>query len=115
MDSLNKVISFALGLLVVVIFLAVVAGKIRVPGFPWKGSLPATPTKTIAPSPTKTTAVVSPTPSSSTYNTYQTPTIQKGIVKPTSIPSTGVSIFFIPSLLSGLFAGFYLRNNKKKN
>lgn len=104
MDSFNKVISFVLGLVVVLVFVAVITGKLNL-----KKKTSPTPTS-------KTTSFfnfgrVSPTPTptkkpSSTVNVYS-PT-------PKSIPATGLPTLFTPALLSGLIGGSFLRKTGKK-
>ena len=113
MDSLNKVISFILGLLVVVFLLAIIAGKIKIPGVQ-RPTISSTPNKTTTPSPTKTTISVRPTLTTSSNHLYQSPTPQqKGASKTTTIPSTGAPTILLPSLISALAAGMYLRNRKQ--
>jgi len=114
MDSLNKVISFILGLLVVVFLLAIIAGKIKIPGVQ-KTTISATPNQTITPSPSSIkTTPSSPTLNILSYHSYQSPTPQeKGGAKPTTIPSTGAPTMLLPSLISTLVAGMYLRNRKQ--
>ena len=113
MDSLNKVISFILGLLVVVFLLAIIAGKIKIPGVQ-RPFISSAPTQTITPSPTKLGVSTRPTITSSPYHPYQSPTPQKiGMGKAATIPSTGTPTVLLPSLLSAFAAGMYLRNRKQ--
>ena len=113
MDSLNKVISFILGLLVVVFLLAIIVGKIKIPGVQ-KPTISITPNKTITPSPTKIITSTRPTLTTSPYHSYQSPTPQqKGASRATTIPSTGSPTVLLPSLISALFAGIYLRSRKQ--
>ena len=103
MDSFNKVISFVLGLVVVLVFLAVITGKLNLKSKPFGGSFP-TPTPTQKPSPT---AVVSVS-GNSVYNQTSISTTPK------SIPATGLPTLFVPILLSGLVGGNFLRKSGKK-
>jgi len=120
MDSFNKVISFVLGLVVVLVFFAVVTGKINLKsktssassltptpvqknsggffGF-FKPNITPTPTPTFKPSPV--------TINTGSNNVYKTS-------PPKSIPSTGLPTIFIPILLSGLAGGSLLRKAGKK-
>jgi hypothetical protein len=108
MDGLNKTISFVLGLVVVLVFFAVVSGRLNL-----KNKLFPTLTKSASPSPTGS-ASVSPTPDSSTTNiTKPTSTGSNQVSKPKSIPSTGSPTLLLPILLSGLGGGILLR--KKDN
>ncbi|MGB9882946.1 MAG: hypothetical protein ACPLRN_00290 [Microgenomates group bacterium] len=108
MDSFNKVISFILGLVVVIVFFAVVTGKIKLPGktTPLFGTKP-TPT----PEAVSTTTTNQQQTTSTTYNQYQT---NKTISTAKKIPATGTPTFFIPSLLFGAVGGSFLRKAGKK-
>ena len=125
MDNINKLISFGLGLIVVVVFLAVVTGKINL------GKNITKLTGKISPTPTKTKTTTSNemnnykdssskiTPASSlivqdttnkAYDTYQ------GKEKtPSTIPATGAPTLLIPLLLSGLGGGVLLKKIGKRN
>jgi hypothetical protein len=128
MDSFNKVISFALGLVVVLVFFAVVTGKINLKG----KSTPTSASKTtISPTPTPKnsggffglfrSATPTPTPTlkpissikveTSENNVYAQKTITSSAK---SIPSTGLPTLFIPMLISGLAGGSFLRKAGKK-
>lgn len=105
MDSFNKIISFVLGLVVVIVFFAVVTGKINFKGgFPKLSKPTPTPTQSVTPAPT-TKAKITPT---GTYESY------KSGGKTTSIPATGLPTLFIPTLLAGAASGIFLRNTGKK-
>lgn len=130
MDSFNKVISFILGLVVVLVFLAVITGKLNLKsktGSALNSNLTPTPIQKNdggffgffkSPSPTP---FPSPTqkPSSITINTNEnnvykqnSQPVQYSNVK--SIPSTGLPTIFIPMLLSGLVGGSFLKKVGKK-
>ncbi len=109
MDNFNKVISFILGLVVVIVFFGVVTGRINLKSkIPFVGGLQ---TKNISPTP-----AVSPTPISTVkiYNNSQTSNLYQ-TQKPNSIPATGspTEILIITSFLSGL--GYYLRSSKTRD
>lgn len=127
MDSFNKVISFALGLVVVLVFFAVVTGKINLKS---KTSTTAAKT-TITPTPTQknsggffgffksSTPTPTPTTKSTSSNTEETG--DNNVYKQNtttssakSIPSTGLPTLFIPMLISGLAGGSLLRKAGKK-
>jgi len=110
MDSFNKVVSFVLGLVVVIVFFAFVTGKLKLPG-------------NLKPPFAKTT--LTPTPVSTVKINGQAETGAEGSVlgnnykaqiqaKPGSIPSTGIPTLFIPSLLAGGLGGFFLRKTGNK-
>lgn len=116
MDNLSKIISFVLGLIVVMFFFAVVTGKINL-----KGKLPiftksTSPTVTAIPTPTSgTNKIVKVTTQGSaqnpTYNNYQ----QKNNPNTTSkIPSTGSPTLLIPILFSVLGSGLLIKKTSKK-
>lgn len=113
MESFNKVLSFILGLVVVVVFLAVVSGRIdlrkQLSSLPKKGILSVSPAST-SPTPTvekeKTgttnkTATIGPTPKTN-YNRYQTGKVN-------SIPNTGSPTIVLPIVFSSLLAGVWLK------
>ena len=110
MDNFNKIISFVLGLVVVIVFLIVIGGRFnlkeRVKDFGSQKKLSPTPTIIIG-------QYSSPTPSAikasgqGTTNTYTSS--QK---TPTTIPTTGFPTLLLPALFSTLYLGIYL---KKKN
>jgi len=113
MDNFNKVLSFILGLVVVIVFFAVLTGRLSLKkSFPFIStkatpniSNKATPTAKVEITPTPTpvsSIVVSPT--TSIYQRYQTTT-----KTPSSIPSTGSPTLLLPFFISTLAAGFYLR------
>ena len=110
MDGFNKVISFVLGLVVVIVFLAIISGKIDLrkritgsSGVSLFGSKPtASPTPTITPTQKPTT----------TYNQYNNQNSNKTSQTPKKIPNTGSPTIIIPLLFSSLAGGVYLR---KKN
>ena len=106
MDNFNKVVSFVLGLVVIVVFLAIITGRFRLGNTLTnltKRNVTATPTPSKKnPTPTR---VVSKNQKKTpiTYNQYQAPT---------SIPSTGAPTLFVPLLISGLFVGRFLQKQK---
>ncbi len=124
MDSFNKVISFVLGLVVVLVFFAVVTGKINLKS---KTSSTANTNTVISPTPVKKNTggffsflkKVSPTPtptqkplSSITISNAENNTYKN--TSPKSIPSAGLPTIFIPILFSGLAGGSFLRKVGKK-
>lgn len=115
MDSFNKVISFVLGLVVVLVFFAVVTGRLKLPG---KLSTPFSKSTTTAiptPTPISTVKISDNSKESVLRNNYKaqtTPT--KTVSKPGEIPATGLPTLFIPSLLAGAAGGLFLRRSGKK-
>lgn len=118
MDSFNKVISFVLGLVVVVVFLAILSTKFNLNQklLPLVGGAKATPTptKTLTPSPTSLTIVTGfPTPTGmKPYQTNTTVINQTGGA--TTIPKTGVETVFLPLVISAFAGGFLLKKTGKK-
>ena len=98
MDNFNRVISFILGLVVVIVFFAVVTGRINLkkPFFLSKANV--TPTLSITPSPTPISTVRTTSSSTGeTINFYQ----KTNNKTPTTIPSTGspsILLFLFPTL-----------------
>lgn len=130
MDSFNKVISFVLGLVVVLVFFAVVTGKINLKGKTGiisKSTLTPTPIqknnegffsflkpKNPSPTPTQKPSSITIGTNTSENNVYKQndQVIQYSNAK--SIPSTGLPTLFVPILLSGLVGGNFLRKSGKK-
>jgi hypothetical protein len=111
MDSFNKIISFVLGLVVVIVFFAVVTGRIN-----FKGGIPRlvkpSVTPTMSPTPSNESGskvVINPTSATGRYQ--QQAQSQK---KTTQIPATGLPTLFIPSLMAAASAGAFLRKTGKK-
>ncbi len=124
MDSFNKVISFILGLVVVLVFLAVITGRLNLKSRPSSTSasktiLTPTPVqknsggffglfKSTSPTPTQKPSTITVTGISGNNLYKQNDQIPK------SIPATGLPTLFIPILLSGLVGGNFLRKSGKK-
>ena len=116
MEQFNKVISFVLGLVVVVLFLAVATGKINLKGT----TLPFAKNNTVKGTPTpsttqkKTTTTFTQVPKTITSSTASNPDYQQ--YKPGSIntiPNTGPE-FLLPLVASSFFGGLFLRGKAKK-
>lgn len=101
MEDLNKVVSFILGLVVVVVFLAFISGRFKMGGK--LGSIISK--QTVIPTPIST---AQPT-SSPAYNKYGQTT-----PAPKTIPATGSPTILFPVLLSGAASGLYLTKIGKK-
>ena len=130
MDSFNKVISFVLGLVVVLVFFAVITGKINLKSKTSSASksiLTPTPIqknntgffgffKSTSPTPTPTQKPSSITKNTNTSenNVYKQYNQTPSLATPKSIPATGLPTLFIPLLFSGLFGGNFLRKSGKK-
>lgn len=106
MEGLNKIVSFILGLVVVIVFFAVVTKRIDLKNIGKKNnSTTAVTTESITPTP-KVISSIKINPTNRPYSTSTTPS---------SIPSTGLPTLFIPTLLIGLFGGSKLRQVGKKD
>lgn len=124
MDNMNKVISFILGLVVVVVFVAILAGRIGPFQnlFGRKGSTPSpTPSVTVIPSVNPTiVASGSNEASGQTGSTYQSntgtknPTITTYQTKANSIPSTGSETLLLPLFGSIGLLGAHIRAKGRK-
>ncbi len=109
MDNLNKTVSFVLGLVVVLVFLAIITGRLnlknKIPLF--SGGVSPTPAVTKSP-----TSIPTPTGTTSgqnnTYGNYKMKQI------PSVIPATGLPTFFLSLLFSGFGGGLFLRKTGKK-
>ncbi|MDO8497583.1 MAG: hypothetical protein Q7S61_03495 [bacterium] len=121
MDSFNKIISFVLGLVVVVVFLAILSTKFNLNQklLPLAGGAKATPTptkiQTITPSPVSLTIVTGfPTPTGMRPYQTNTTTVINQTGSATAIPKTGVETIFLPFVISTLLGGAFLRKTGKK-
>ena len=110
MDNFNKVLSFVLGLIVVIVFLLVVTGRFNLKktskSLTSKTKLTLTPTPTII-----NGKYLTPTPLSlslgKTTNNYKT--LGRA---PNVIPATGSPTTLLPLLFSTLSLGIYLKRKK---
>lgn len=110
MENINKLISLFLGLIVVVIFFAVISGRIDLKGKFFKlGKGSTTPTPTPKTQPIKVTSEVD-----EGVHLYQKPTLTQAqkYSKTTSIPATGAPTIFLPLAFSSFFGGVWLRKLK---
>lgn len=110
MNNLNKIISLVIGLITVVVFFAVLTGRINL-----GTKLSRTNKTTITPSPTSKPVLntgKTPTPTLAyKVNRYQAQTGTAG-TNITSIPATGIPTPLISALFAVLLGGVYLRGKK---
>ena len=116
MEQFNKVISFVLGLVVVVIFLAVATGKINLKGTPFLSKGATNIKITPSPTPKQNKFVLNQTPTTKNvssikannpdYHTYNGAPVS-------SIPSTGPELL-LPLAASSLIGGLFLKGKGKK-
>lgn len=115
MEDFNKVISFILGLIVVVVALVIITRKYDFT----KKLLPFSSNAKVTATPTPKSKVVSEVTvkgqpaSDQSRSNYQVNNYQKQTTStekiPTTIPSTGAPTFLLPIYLSSLFIGLKLR------
>ena len=106
MDNINKIISFALGLIVVAIFLVIISGRLQIGKKLFTASRGAT-TTSVSPFDTDTvTETVSPASKPVAENTTVTPT--KKVPAVNHIPDTGMSSTAILYLGIAILAGVSL-------
>ena len=113
MDNFNKILSFVLGLVVVIVFLAVITGRFdvkkRFQGFgttlsPTPTRMPTQTAKNLL-SPVPTAMITSQPYSNINKNTNNTIVA----TKPTTIPATGSPTLLLPLLASSLGLGIYFK------
>lgn len=120
MDDLNKIISFILGLVVVVVLLVILASRfnLREKLLPLSGLNKTTVTPTPKGQAKKTTVKTTPTPTSSItkgtpdYRPYQTSTSGKVDTTLSTIPKTGSPTMLVPLALLFLTGGVFLSKKK---
>jgi hypothetical protein len=120
MENMNKIISFILGLIVVIVFIAVISGRLKLGEKVASLTKSGTATKTTpTPTPVTTANNVTTTNRYATNTTTTTNTTTKGgntVQGVNSIPNTGAETALIPTALSMFGAGMFLRKaGKKKN
>ena len=124
MEGFNKAISFILGLVVVVVFIAVLTGRInlknKIPSFTGGIFSRPTPTPTKPPVSHQGTVVLdnqnqtqNNTESQENANYHQYQTNNAPPSNTTNIPNTGPELF-LPIVLSGLTAGLLLKRTSYK-
>ena len=109
MDNANKIFSFVLGLVVVIVFLAVITGRLNLKQIrilPLSKNTTLTPM--ISPSPTPELSAMQPVVNTN-QKTSNTQTL--GSVK--TIPNTGAPTLLLSLAISGLFGGIYLRKKAR--
>jgi len=108
--NFNKILSFILGLVVVVVFLAIVTGRLSLGRLPFFARRPTAVSPTITPTktPSLTETVIPTTPKETVSITrFQTPA-------PGTIPSTGSPTILLPIIFSGFAGGLFLKRTGKK-
>lgn len=125
MQGLNKAISFILGLIVVVVFIAIVSGRLKIGNLlPALSKNTITPTITMTPTPTNTpnsnmgstgTNDTNVQQTGTTTNQYQqNQTSKGGVSNVNNIPNTGAPTLLLPFAISALLGGVLLRRSGKK-
>lgn len=127
MDNFNRILSFIIGLVVVIVIVAIIANRINLgrrvstlsqslkrpsvtPSLTPKNKGLEIPYQSKSPTPTPTQKMVAS--NNTTGGTYQT---KGGLsTQPQKIPSTGASSLLIPLSLAGAFIGSKLKNSGKK-
>jgi hypothetical protein len=115
MEGFNKAISFILGLVVVVVFIAVLTGRINLGK---KITLPkilsiSKTTPTLSPAPTITGKKISSIKIDATNSGYGPYNQKTNNVKTNgTIPSTGAPIFLFPLAAASFITGSFLRRSR---
>lgn len=118
MDNFNKVISFVLGLIVVIVFLAIISGRLNpknkspLLSFGSKPTATPTPQKQDENTDTSSKDGASVNKSTDSGGRYQTTPTTQSSNNVKSIPSTGPELLF-PIAISSLLGGMFLRQTKK--
>lgn len=116
MDNFNRIVSFVLGLIVVIVFLIIINRRFNFTGKLFTGrTASATVTPTITPTPTGNPVVYNTQPNTNRNTGTTTYNNQPVTTRPQTIPSTGAETALLPAALSSLFAGIYLKGKARKN
>lgn len=111
MDSFNKIISFVLGLIVVIVFLAVITGRFNLASrLKGGGQAKISPPPTVAAKQYISPTTTMPGETGKATNRYSTTP-----KTPPTIPATGSPTMLLPFLFSSLSAGLYLRKRGKRD
>ncbi|OGK24065.1 hypothetical protein A3C25_05120 [Candidatus Roizmanbacteria bacterium RIFCSPHIGHO2_02_FULL_38_11] len=110
MDNFNRIVSFVLGLIVVIVFLAIVTGRFnignRTKNLGGQTKISPTPTVVIGRN-------LSPTPVPKVPLNQGTVNANKPALKsPTTIPATGAPTLLLSAFFSTLSLGIYLKTKK---
>ncbi|MBI3366156.1 hypothetical protein HY041_00820 [Candidatus Roizmanbacteria bacterium] len=109
MDNLNKTVSFILGLVVVLVFLAIITGRFNLKNKPPLMLSKVSPTPIVTTIPTLTSSTK--TEESGKDNAYGSYKMKQS---PSAIPATGSPTIFLPLLFSSLSGGFLIKKLGKK-
>ena len=109
MDNFNKIVSFVLGLVVVIVFLAVITGRFNLKKnlVNLGGKARVTPTATL-----NVGQNASPTSASVAAGKTKTTDYKTTGKTPTSIPATGSPTLLLSAFFSTLSLGVYLKRKK---
>ncbi len=107
MDNFNKVFSFILGLVVVIVFFAVLTGRIKLPSNKNSTTVPLFARTSPNPTPIPKVNINQQGEQPYKANNYQTTNTK-------TIPATGLPTIFLPSLLASALIGKKLSNTGKK-
>lgn len=110
MDGTNKIISFVLGLVVVIVFLVIITGRFKLNSLKFL----SLPTKTtVTPTVTPGLKIIGSVTTDSQINDQKNITNGPIINEVKSIPNTGAPTLFLPLALSSLFGGMFLKKKSK--
>lgn len=113
MENFNRIVSFVLGLVVVIVFLAAISGRLnlsnRLKGLVGQAKITPIPTVDIK-------QYLSPAPAEKTTSDQGGGTAYQSTSKmPTTIPATGAPNFLLPLVFSSFSFGIYLKKKSGKN
>lgn len=110
MDNINKIISFTLGLIVVVIFLVIISGRLQIGKRFFTASRGSTTTGTPVQSNQEISATITISPSQkvATQTITVSPSSTRSIGRVESIPNTGADETMAIMLISAAISGYGL-------
>lgn len=108
MENFNKIISFILGLVVVIVFLIIISGRWNVRQL-FRVSKGNTASQLVTPTTKPTTVDATGTPTTTKAPTRTPTPSRRPMQAVNNIPNTGANIVVLPLLLAGLAGGLSLR------
>lgn len=104
MDGFNRIVSFVLGLVVVIVVIAVISGRLKLGPQNKTTKISPTVVKKVTPTPTK-----APTYKGGNTGGTGGTTTQPSTASVASIPKTGAETVMIPLSFAALFGGMFLK------
>lgn len=107
MENFNKIISFILGLVVVIVFLIIISGRWNIKQL-FRVSRGNTPSQVVTPTTKPANVDATATPATTKAPTRTPTPSRRPMQAVNNIPNTGADVLILPLLLAGLAGGLSL-------